>query len=119
MKAFCTVSIRIIAALVISVSALPASADSFDDMFFDVLKKTSAQPDDIEMLRYFIDHEDHATYVYSRVTAQDYVFDGILVAAKVARNRKVPGTSITFDENTCMTPISLFNAAFASSDKFT
>jgi hypothetical protein len=118
MKTLRTASARIIVALVISIVALHASADSFDDMFFEVLKKTSsAKPDDIEMLRYFIYHEEHATYIYSRV-AEDYVFDGILVAAKGARNRTVPGTSITFDENTCMTPINLFNAAFASSDKF-
>jgi len=81
-----------ILALVISLFPLIATADSFEDIFFSVLKKTSAQPDDLEMLRYFIDHEDHATYIYTRVSGPDYVFDGILAAAKLARGRTIPGT---------------------------
>jgi hypothetical protein len=118
MKTLTAAPARILLAVILALIPLHAAADSFDDLFFDVLKKTSANPDDVEMLRYFVHHEEHATYIYSHASG-DYVFDGILVAAKAARNRTIPGTSITFDENTCMTPVNLFNAAFAASDNFT
>lgn len=104
--------------VVLCLFALPACGESFADKFFNVLKQTSANPDDIEMARYYVYSPDHASYVYAKVAAQDYPFIGILAAAKEARNKRIPGTSVTFDETTCSAPLTLFDAVFAKSSKF-
>jgi hypothetical protein len=96
--------------------ATPAAA-SFPDTFFDLVRKVHPEPDQVEVSRYWIAAPEHSTAVYSRVLQQDYGFVALLAGAKAARDRKIPGTSLTFDENACLTPVHVFDAVFSQVDE--
>src|SRR6266545_1984961 len=111
-------SVVLAALFVLSASAPPASASAFKDKFFEVVKDVHPDPDQVEMARYYVDSPEHAEPVYAKAAAQDYVFIAILAAAKGARGQTIPGSGLTFNYDTCLTPVHAFDAVFARTGDF-
>jgi hypothetical protein len=107
----------ILMGLLSPVAAIAGSPGPLADKFFDAVKSVAPDPDEVELARYYVYEPAHAEPVYSKASGQDYVFIGILVGAKAARNQKFPGVGV-FDYDACMIPINTFNAVFAKSGDF-
>src|SRR5688572_6783164 len=93
--------------------ARSAAAASLVDTFFGTVKKFHPKPDQVEAARYYVVHPTHAQPIYTKVSGQDYVFIGLLAAAKVARGQNL------FTYKTCMTPVTAFDSIFRKSKEFT
>ena len=100
--------------------AMAAPSEKFTSKFFSLMKDVfvagGEDPDEVEMARYYVYEPVHAEAIYSYVAKEDYVFIGILMAAKAARGQTIKGLG-TFNSETCNAQM-LFNAAFKSSGDF-
>lgn len=95
--------------------APPMFASNLWNKLYGVLK--NALPGDVlEMARFTIDHPAEAASVYSHAVAQDYPFFGLIGAAKVMKNQKLPGVGIfTYDK--CVFPVAVIDTVFAKADQ--
>lgn len=105
----------VVLALCLSVS--DARAGFADDVFALLKKVAPEQADSFEFARYYVAQPEHASLIYGRVAAQDYVFIAILGAVKAARDQPLPGGQ-EFGYQQCRLPMTLFDAVFSQSDEF-
>jgi hypothetical protein len=98
-------------------SAVASIPEPMTSVFFDTVQKFYPEPDQVELARYLIYYPEHAAPVYSKAIEQDYIFIGILVAAKAARDQPIKGAG-KFDYETCMIPTKTFDAVFMKSGPF-
>lgn len=95
--------------------APPMFATSLWNKLYAVLK--NAVPGDVlEMARFTIDHPAEAATVYSHAVAQDYPFFGLIGAAKLMKNQKLPLIG-TFTYAKCTFPVSVVDTVFAKADQ--
>lgn len=98
-------------------SVLASLPEPMTSIFFDTVKMYHPEPDNVELARYYVYHPEHASPIYAKAAQQDYVFIGILYAAKAARGHSIQGVG-TFDYETCMIPTKTFDAVFMKSGEF-